>query len=174
MSPIAHLGIGLLGWQVFDRKKTLGTLGMFFLAANLADIDFLFYMVFGPKPIFIHQYYTHNVPFILAGCGLLAFLLPRGRSRWGLLLTGLSHLLLDIIVIDTLKPIGMRLFFPFSDTYYNLGFFPFLRRVPRKVMTSPHNFLVLGLEFACFVLPIWLLFRRRLARRFSSRAFWRL
>ena len=174
MSPVAHLGIGLLGWQVFDRKKTLATLGAFLLAANLADIDFLFYIVFGPRPIFIHQYYTHNILFVLIGCGLLALLLPRGRSRWGLLLTGFSHLLLDIIVIDTLKPIGMRLFFPLSDTYYNLGFFPFLRRGPWKVMTSPHNFLVLGLEFVCFVLPVLWLFHGRLARRFVSRAFWRI
>jgi hypothetical protein len=128
----------------------------------------------GQPGLFIHQYYTHNIPFILAGCVLLALLLPRGRSRWGLFLTGLSHVLLDIIVIDTLKPIGMRLFFPFSDTYYNLGFFPFLRRGSWRVMSSPHNFLVLGLEIACFVLPVIWLFHRRLARRFASRAFWRL
>jgi membrane-bound metal-dependent hydrolase YbcI (DUF457 family) len=174
MSPVAHAGMGLLGWQVFDRRKSLGTLVLYILAANLADIDFLLYVVIGPKPLFIHQYFTHNFLFVLIGCGLLALLLRNGRSRWGLLLTGQSHLLLDIIVIDTLKPIGMRLLFPFSDTYYNLGFFPYLRHGTWKVMLGPGNLLVLGLEFLCFVLPVVWAYRRPLSRRFASGAFWRI
>lgn len=174
MSPIAHAGMGLLGWQVFDKKKSAGTLALYVLAANLADIDFLLYKAIGPKPLFIHQHFTHNFLFVLAGCGLLACFLRNGRSRIGLVLAGLSHLLLDIIVIDTLKPVGMRLFFPFSDTYYNLGFFPYLQRGPWKVMLGPDNLMVLALEFVCFVLPVVFLYRRRLARRFASGAFWRL
>jgi len=174
MSPLAHSGMGLLGWQLFDRKKTLPTLLAYLTAANLADVDFLLYKLVGPKPVFIHQYFTHNLLFVLATCGLLALLLPRGASRWGIELAGLSHLGLDIIVIDTMKPIGMRLLFPFSETYYNLGFFPFLRRGSWKVMTSPHNLAVLGLELACFVLPVVLAFRRPLARRLASSSFWRL
>ncbi len=174
MSPVAHAGLGLLGWQVFDRRKSFGTLFLYVLAANLADIDFLLYIVIGPKPLFIHQHYTHNFLFVLIGCGLLALLLRSGRSRLGLLLTGLSHLLLDIIVIDTLRPIGMRLLFPFSDTYYNLGFFPYLRRGPWKIMLGPGNLLVLGLEFLCFVLPVVWIYRRKLGRRFVSSPFWRL
>ncbi|MDD8027388.1 MAG: metal-dependent hydrolase [Acidobacteriota bacterium] len=174
MSPVAHAGLGLLGWQVFDKKKSIATLTAYILAANLADVDFLFYKLFGPKPIFIHQYYTHNIAFVLIVGGLLALLLARGASRWGLVLTGLSHLALDIIVIDTMKPIGMRLLFPFSKTYYNLGFFPFLRRGSWPVMTSTRNLMVLGLEFACFVLPVILFYRRRRGRRFASAAFWRL
>lgn len=174
MSPVAHAGIGLLGWQIFDRKKTLPTLLAFVTAANFADVDFLFYKLIGPQPLFIHQYYTHNLAFALLIGLLLALLLPRGASRWGVILTSLSHLALDIIVVDTMKPIGMRLLFPFSDAYYNLGFFPFLRRGSWKVMTSPHNLQVLGLELLCFVLPVLLIYRRPLLRRFSSAAFWRL
>lgn len=174
MSPVAHAGIGLLGWQVFDKKKTLATLVAYITAANFADIDFLFYRLVGPKPIFIHQYFTHNLVFALAIGVLLALLLPGGASRWGIILTSFSHLALDIIVIDTLKPIGMRLLFPFSDTYYNLGFFPYLQRGSWKVMTSLYNLQVLGLEAAFFVLPVLLIYKRPLFRRFYSAAFWRL
>jgi len=174
MSPVAHAGIGLLGWQMFDKKKTIATLIAYITAANFADVDFLFYKLIGPKPLFIHQYYPHNLIFALLIGVLLALLLPRGASRWGIVLTSFSHLALDIIVIDTMKPIGMRLLFPLSNAYYNVGFFPFLRRGSWKVMTSPHNLQVLGIELACFVLPILLIYRRPLFRRLSSAAFWRL
>ena len=163
MSPIAHAGIGLLGWQVADRKKTLGTLFLYVFAANFADIDFLFALVFGPHSLFAHQYYTHNVVFILAGCGLLALALPDRRSRWGLVATGLTHLPLDVIVVDTVAPIGIRMFYPLSDKLYNVGLFPFLERGPWRVLFSLRNALVLGLEFAIFVLPILIIFRRSLA-----------
>ena len=121
--------------------------------------------IFGNRGIFRHQLYTHNVFFVLAGCGLMALLLPQGRGRWGLILTGLSHLPLDLIVVDTVPPIGIRPFWPISDALYNVGLFPNLERGPWRVIFSPRNFLVLGLEFLIFVLPVLILFRRSLAER---------
>jgi hypothetical protein len=43
------------------------------------------------------------------------------------------------------------------------------------VIFSPKNFLVLGLEFLIFVLPVLIIFRRSLAERFRSPEFrrWR-
>jgi hypothetical protein len=161
VSPLAHAGIGLLGWQWTDRKKTAASLALFLFAANWADIDFLFALAFGNRGLFRHQLYTHNVFFVLAGCALLSLFLPRGGSRWGLILTGLSHLPLDIIVVDTVPPIGIRPFWPVSDALYNIGLFPFLERGPWRVMFSLKNLLVLGLEFLLFVLPVLIIYRRR-------------
>ena len=84
MRPLGHAGIGLLGWQGLDRKKTAGSLALFLFAANWPDIDFVLAGIFGSRGIFRHQFYTHNVFFVLAGCGLLALLLPKGGGRWGL------------------------------------------------------------------------------------------
>ncbi len=174
MSPIGHGGLGLLGWQIFDRKKTAGSMALFVAAANLADIDFLFALLFGPQPLFIHQSYTHNLVFVLAGSLLLALLLSDGRSRLGLVLAGLSHLAVDIFVVDTVAPIGFRLFFPFSDTLFNVGLFPFLQRGPWKVLFSARNLGVLALEFGLFVLPVLILLWKLSRRRIPSAAFWRL
>lgn len=173
MSPLAHAGIGLLGWQLADRKRTAGSLALFLFAANWADIDFLFAWVFGNQGLFRHQFYTHNVFFVLAGCGLLSLLLPKGGGRWWLILTGLSHLPLDIIVVDTVPPIGIRMFYPFSGALYNVGLFPFLERGPWRVISSPKNYLVLGLEFLIFVLPVLLIFRKPLAGRLRNAEFWK-
>lgn len=171
MSPLAHAGIGLLGWQWADRKKTAGSLALFLFAADWPDIDFLFAGIFGNRGLFRHQFYSHNVFFVLAGCALLSLLLPRGWSRWGLILTGLSHLPLDIIVVDTVAPIGIRPFWPISDSLYNIGLFPFLERGPWQVIFSLKNFLVLGLEFLVFVLPVLFVYRRPLAERFRNPEF---
>jgi len=173
VSPLTHAGIGLLGWQWADRKKTVGSLALFLFAANWPDIDFLFSLAFGNRGLFRHQLFTHNVFFVLAGCALLSLLLPRGWSRWGLILTGLSHLPLDILVVDTVAPIGIRPFWPISDALYNIGLFPTLQRGSWRVIFSLNNFLVLGLEFLIFVLPVLFLYRRSLAARFRSPEFWR-
>lgn len=174
MSPVAHAGLGLLGWRIFDRKKTVGTLILYVLIANAADIDFLLHAVFKGHALFIHQYYTHNLAFVLAialGC---MFLLADGKSRLGLVLAGISHLAVDLIVIDTLKPVGIRLFYPLSEKFFNLPWFPYLQRGTWKVMTSPRNMGILGLEFAIFVLPVLLISPKPLWKRLASPAFWKV
>ncbi len=172
MSPIAHSGMALLGWQLAASRKNIRTLAVFLVAANLPDIDFLIYLIFGPVRISLHQYFTHNLLFVVLGTGLLSLLLPPGRDRWGLLLVGVSHLLLDIVVIDTLRPIGLRPFYPFSKSLFNFGFFPFLKRGSLKVMASLRNMEILLLEAAVFVLPVLVIFRKRFVRQVGSRAFW--
>jgi len=173
MSPIAHSGLGLLGWQLFDRKKTVSTLGLYLIVANGADIDFLLHMIFRGHALFLHQYYTHNLLFVLVFTLLFVFLLEDAGSRWGLVLTGVSHLAVDLIVIDTLPPIGIRLFFPLSKTFFNLPWFPYLQRGTLKAMASPRNLEVLALEFGLFVLPVLIIFHKLLWRRFRSSVFWK-
>jgi membrane-bound metal-dependent hydrolase YbcI (DUF457 family) len=172
MSPIAHSGMALLGWQLAARRKNLLTFAIFLAAANLPDIDFLARFVFGPTGISLHQYYTHNVLFVGLSTALLSLLLPPGSDRWGLLLVGFSHLVLDIIMIDLVRPVGIRAFYPFSGALFNFGFFPYLERGSLKAMASLRNLEVMALETAVFVLPVVVAFRKRLVREIGSRAFW--
>jgi hypothetical protein len=174
MSPVAHAGLGLLGWQLFDRKKTAGTLVLFVLVANWPDVDFLLHALFKRQTAFLHQYYTHNVLFVFVFALLFSLFLRDGRSRLGIYLTGFSHLLSDLIVIDTSPPIGIRLFFPFSNDCFNLPWFPYLRRWPSTALFSVENGVVLLLEFVVFVLPIVYFFRKPLRRRWNSGAFWKI
>jgi len=173
MSPVAHAGLGLLGWQIFDRRKTVWTLALFVLVSNGLDVDFLLHAIFGNHALFIHQYFTHNLFFTLALSAGACFLLRDARSRVGLILTGLSHLAVDLIVIDTLPPVGIRVFYPLSGIFYNLPWFPFLKRGTWEVMASRRNLEVLALEFGFFVLPVLLVFFRPLWKRMKSAEFWR-
>jgi membrane-bound metal-dependent hydrolase YbcI (DUF457 family) len=172
MSPVAHTGLALLGWELAAKRKNWRTLALFILVSNLADVDFLFYLVFGPRPLFIHQHYTHNLLFAAGTAGLLALLLPEARARIGLVLTGLSHLVLDIIVIDSVRPVGIRLLFPLSDRLFNTGFFPYLQRWPAGAIFSVRNFAVLALEAAVFVVPVVWVFRRKFVGAIRGREFW--
>ena len=172
MSPIAHSGLGLLGWEMAAPRKTWQTLALFVFVANFADVDFLFHLVFGPRPLFIHQYYTHNILFALGTAGLFALALPKGRDRVGLLLVGLSHLAADLIVVDLVHPVGIRLFFPVSNHLYNVGIFPYLQRWPAGAVFSGKNLVVLALEAAVFVLPVAVLFRKKFGTYVRSREFW--
>jgi membrane-bound metal-dependent hydrolase YbcI (DUF457 family) len=172
MSPVAHTGLGLLGWELVPTPKNWRTAALFILVSNLADVDFLFSLAFGRRPLFIHQYYTHNLFFVLATSWLLAFALPKGRGRAGLVLVGLSHLAADIIVIDSVRPVGIRLFYPLSDKLFNLGLFPYLQRWPFGAVFSAKNMAVLALEAAVFVVPVLFIFRRRFRRYVRAKKFW--
>jgi membrane-bound metal-dependent hydrolase YbcI (DUF457 family) len=172
MSPVAHTGLGLLGWELAASRKTWRSLALFILAANLADVDFLLALAFGPRPLFAHQLYTHNLLFVLATSGLLALALPKGRDRLGLVLTGLSHLAVDLVVIDTVRPIGFRLFYPFSQKLFNIGLFPYLERRPAGAVISVQNVAVLALEAAVFVVPVLALYHRRFRRYVRDPKFW--
>ncbi len=174
MSPVAHAGLGLLGWRLFDRKKTIGTLLLYVLVANAADVDFLLHAIFKGHALFLHQYFTHNLLFVLVVSLGFMFLLADGKSRAGLVLTGLSHLAADVIVVDTLPPIGIRLFYPLSDAFFNLPWFPYLQRGSWKETASLRNLGVLALEFGIFVLPVLLVFPKTLWKRFASPAFWKV
>ena len=174
MSPVAHSGLGLLGWRLFDRKKTVGTLFLYILIANAADVDFLLHAIFKGHALFLHQYYTHNLLFVLVLALACMFLLADGRSRTGLVLTGVFHLAADVIVVDTLPPVGIRLFYPLSGNFFNLPWFPYLQRGPWKVMASPRNLWVLALELVIFVLPVLLVLPKPLWKRFVSPAFWKV
>jgi membrane-bound metal-dependent hydrolase YbcI (DUF457 family) len=173
MSPIAHIGIALFGWEAAATRKNIRTLGLFLLAASFPDLDFFLHVILGRRVSGLHQYYTHNLLFVLVATGLLSLLLPSAKDRLGLILTGLSHLALDLIVIDPVRPIGVRLFFPFAREAYNFGFFPNMQRGGVRSVFSQENLKIFLLEGAIFVLPFLVLFGKKTWGYMKSRNFWR-
>ncbi len=170
MTPIAHTAVGLLGWQLGRNRKILRTLVPFVLVSSLPDIDLALSAVLGQHPLFTHQAYTHNLLFVLiTALGLSIFLDGRGAGRPAFFLTALSHLPLDLIVLDTVPPIGFRLLYPFSGRVFYLGFFPYAEK---SRVFSAGNLLTFALEMLFFLLPVVLLFAKswiRFLRQASGR-----
>jgi len=163
MTPIAHAAVGLVGWKFFSRRENLKALVFFVVAACAVDLDFLLYYMFGRPQVFIHQLYSHNI-FVSLAVALIFFpLLKTARERGGLVLISLSHLFMDLFVIDNVPPIGFRPFFPVYDKFYNYGFFPFVQRGSARDLFSMHNLVAVACEIAVFVIPALFLCRKELA-----------
>ena len=170
MSPVAHSAIGLLGWQRFSGKKNLKTLMLFILIANLPDIDFVPYLLLGQKALNFHQYFTHNIFFVVLTAMAAWLFFKTKKERAALLLVALSHLLLDFLTIDGSTPIGFRLFYPFSQQLFNMGIFPnFLK----ENLFSLHNFLVVCFETAFFMIPVLLVYRKEFAGFLKQKEQWK-
>jgi membrane-bound metal-dependent hydrolase YbcI (DUF457 family) len=163
MTPIAHTSVALLGWQVCADKKTIKTLALFVLLSSLSDFDFLFGR---------HQFFTHNIFFALLAPLPFFSWFKHKRERLGLYLVSFSHLVLDLLVIDRVKPIGIPLFYPLVSRYFNLGIFPNMERGPMPGIFSSQNLVALLLENLLFLLPVLLYFRRRFRAQWQSPAFW--
>jgi len=171
VSPIAHSAIGLLGWQLAASRKNIKTFILFLFAANLADADYLLYLFHRPHRFYIHQYYTHNIFFVMIAAALLSLFLSRGKDRLGLILVAVFHLVQDILVVDRGWPRGIRLFYPLSDKFVNFGIFPSLTGRFLHFLTA-RNIFVIGLETLIFVVPVVLIFWKKWGREFGRRDFW--
>jgi len=172
MTPIAHSGVALLGWELASSRKNYRTLVLFILVGNFPDVDFLLYLFFGRNRFGVHQYFTHNLFFVLVGAALFSLLIPAGRDRAGLILVGLSHLALDIVVIDPIHPIGIRLLYPFSGQVYNFGVFPYLSRGSLTRMLTLRNGLVMILEALIFLVPVLIIWGKKFSGYLARRSFW--
>ncbi len=89
--------------------------------ANWPDIDF-FFGIFGGNPNHYHQGWTHSLLFVLISGAVFGgfYALKHGYSagaKAGLLAFSVMvlHLICDILGGDTRPPIGIPLFWPFSE-----------------------------------------------------------
>jgi len=163
MTPLAHAAVGLVGWKYFARRKDTKALVFFVVAACAVDLDFLLYYLFGRPQVFIHQLYSHNI-FISLLAALIFFpFLKTARARWGLVFISMTHLFMDLFVIDNVLPIGFRVFFPVYNKFYSYGFFPFVQRGSARDLFSLHNLVAVACEVAVFVIPALILCRKELA-----------
>lgn len=171
MTSVAHTALGLLGWQTFDKEKNNKTLLLFVLIASLPDIDFAFFLFMGRKAFELHQYYTHNLFFVLGTAILFWPFLKNQVSRWGFLVVAGSHLLLDFFTIDTSIPIGIPLFYPFSQQRFNYSILPNIHKASPAAIFSWHNLSVIGFELIFFWGPLLLIYRKPLTAFFFKKYF---
>jgi membrane-bound metal-dependent hydrolase YbcI (DUF457 family) len=138
--------------RIADRRRALVTVG----AAVAPDLDFAWKLVDGVNH---HQAQVHSVGAGLAVAAVVALVAAaRGVPRaWDLGLAALlgwcSHLLLDVLNVDTSPPIGLMALWPFSAGYYKSPWPVFLdigrtlnwRTVRHDTLAIAWEVLVLGL-----------------------------
>lgn len=171
-SPVAHSLIGLslgVAWlapaRVTARALTRRVwelrwpLALCVVAANAPDLDFLPGLLKGDLNAY-HQSYTHTLPFVLA----VAFLLrpmsrvwPARRAVQWLFIIGVSHLLADLLTVDTRPPIGIMGLWPFSSEHFTAPFSIFmpLQKHDWTDIMRPYNWRVVSVELA-WCLPLLL------------------
>ena len=123
-TPIGHT---LAGAAIFELsrpgERNWPRLALCVTLANLADIDMIIGFGVGLPNLF-HRGLTHSLLITLAFgvVGIIYGFVSRKKSFlfWaGLFLAAYgSHLLLDWLALDTGPPIGIPLFWPFSDAYF--------------------------------------------------------
>jgi membrane-bound metal-dependent hydrolase YbcI (DUF457 family) len=160
MTTIAHTALGILGWQWFAERKNWRTLFLFAVIASLPDIDFGLFIFWGKEGFRYHQYYTHNVFFVMVTSLLFWPFLKSKRERWGFLLVGYSHLVLDFFTIDGAAPYGFPAFFPFWEHRFNFGVLPNVWKANLAEVFSLHNAYVAGFEILVFWAPVVWVYRK--------------
>lgn len=147
------------------RRQSLPAATGLLVLSCWPDIDYLPGVLLGDLNRF-HQGLTHSLAFVLLGATLAYPLLHRafhGKSRstplrlWAILLTvALSHLLFDIFTQDFRPPIGLPLFWPFSDLPIHSPFtlFPaWAKSTLAEALHSPQNLHALLIE-SLYALPL--------------------
>jgi membrane-bound metal-dependent hydrolase YbcI (DUF457 family) len=160
-TPIGHT---ILGLSILDRQKPGGWMHLWMpvlvivIAANFPDIDFLFGWRNG-NPNQYHQGWTHSILFVAV---VLVPIWWFSRSLFAqyslpgfqiLALAMASHLLLDILGHDTRPPVGIPLFWPFSELRVKspIMIFPAVHKASDSglfihSLFSLHNLKVAGVE----------------------------
>jgi len=165
-TPVAHSLAGAcvaaLASRGLPAARALPVAAALILAANLPDLDYL--AVAGGREAMelFHQGVFHSIGFVATATLPLALLLRRrlGISRAWLLLAaaGLTHLLLDLVVVDLSPPVGFPFFWPLSAerVHAAITLFP---GIDRTSILSLRNFHELLAELAWFSPSLPLLLR---------------
>jgi membrane-bound metal-dependent hydrolase YbcI (DUF457 family) len=170
-TPVAHTLAGACVAALASRRlpaaRALPVTAGLILAANLPDLDYLALLRGREAMERFHQGVFHSIGFVATTTLTLALLLRRrlGFSRAWLLLAaaGLTHLLLDLVVVDLKPPVGFPFFWPLSSARFHapITLFPGIDRTGIFSMRNLHELLA---ELAWF-LPSWPLLFRWLPRR---------
>ena len=126
-TPVAHSLAGACVAPLVSRRlpaaRTLPVVAALLFAANLPDIDYLALVRGRESMERFHQGPLHSIGFVAVAAAPLALLLRRrlGFARAWLLLAGagLTHLLLDLMVVDRKPPIGFPFFWPFTAELFH-------------------------------------------------------
>lgn len=179
--PVGH---SLMGFALYDTSKeakqstSWGTIALFIIVANLADIDFLPGLILGQPNHFHHHFLSHSFgAAIMVGLiigGYFYFMKRRSFVASFLLFAGVyfSHIVLDFFTADTSLPKGVPILWPFSETYYISPVTIFMSVHKDGASTSSflrslfvgHNFWVILRELLVFV-PVLTIMKLNAKRR---------
>ena len=169
-TPVAHslagASVALLASRRLPAARALPVVAATLFAANLPDSDYVA-LVRGREAMErFHQGPLHSIGFVAVAAVFLALLLHRrlGLPRAWLLLAcaGLTHLLLDLMVVDRKPPIGFPLFWPLTTARFHaaLEIFPGIDRTDVYSFTNLREVLVELAWGIPVLLVIWLPTRR--------------
>jgi membrane-bound metal-dependent hydrolase YbcI (DUF457 family) len=126
-TPVAHglagACIAVLVARRLPAARALPVVAAILFAVNLPDVDFLA-LVRGREAVErFHQGPLHSIGFVAVATVPLALLLRRRLGlpcAWLLLAgAGLTHLLLDLMVVDRKPPVGLPLFWPWTTGLFH-------------------------------------------------------
>jgi membrane-bound metal-dependent hydrolase YbcI (DUF457 family) len=176
-SPVGHLLSGISVYTILKPARP-NRKWIFFAALFMAvmpDFDFVFGF-FAGNPNRYHHHFTHSIFFITVMSFFVALFFSK-NSRMSLfadfvLLTaaGSSHLLLDMLAVDTTAPFGMPLFWPLSEKYIILpvSIFSNIQRASHSgrflsSLFNLHNLVAIGKEVLILgsITLFWLYFKKR-------------
>ena len=160
-SPAGHSIIGYILYQAIEKPgkpRSWWLLGLYLLAANAPDLDFIPGLVIG-DPNRYHRDMTHSFSFgILVGVGLgaLMSLLKRNfflKSSIRMFAVCGSHLVLDFLWRDGTYPFRVMLFWPVVKGYFSapLDFLPGISRTSYSTMGFMVSLFSLHNLWAAFV-----------------------
>ena len=169
-TPVAHTLAGAcvaaLASSRLPASRALPVTAALIVAANLPDLDYLALLGGREAMDRFHQGVFHSIGFVAAATLPLAALLrPRlGLSRAWLLLAaaGLTHLLLDLAVVDLKPPVGFPFFWPLSAERFHspITLFPGIDRA--RVLSAKNLYELLAeLAWALPTLPVLVPWLRR-------------
>lgn len=131
---LAHATAGYLAYEILrppGAHRPLLLAGAVALA-NVPDLDFLPGLVLG-EPSAFHRGVTHTLVGVVMGTAIAAPIVRRLRllrgvvPPWGgwttfVFVALASHLLIDVVSVDTTPPCGAALLWPFSDHLFYAPF----------------------------------------------------
>jgi len=170
-TPVAHSLAGSCIAVLVSRRlpaaRALPVVAAILFAANLPDIDYLAIVRGREAMARFHQGPLHSIGFVAVATLPLALLLRRrlGLARAWLLLAGagLTHLLLDLTVVDRKPPIGFPFFWPLTTRIFHspVEIFPGIDRSNVFSMTNLRELIVeLALGVPALLLAWWYIRRR--------------
>jgi membrane-bound metal-dependent hydrolase YbcI (DUF457 family) len=173
-TPVAHTIAGsclaVLAVRRLPAACALPVAAAMLFAANLPDLDYLAVLRGREAMERFHQGAVHSIGFVAAATLPLSWALRRrlGLPRAWLLLAaaGLTHLLLDLAVVDRRPPIGFPLFWPFSAELFHspITLFPGIDRVNILSLRNLRELLV-ELAWSLPALPLLRQWAHRVGRR---------
>ncbi len=156
MTPVGHTIVGIWLGDLTKKNISFKYILFYTLISSLPDFDIIVgLLLFGKKGVDYHQLYTHNFLFVFIITTLTYYLSKKDKKiTLFVFLALLSHLFLDLIVIDKKPPIGISPFFPFYMKTYNIPLLLGVNKSSLKALFSLHNLKAVIIEIIVLT-PLW-------------------